>query len=515
MSKTRGIALSVLTLSLAGCTMGPDWHQPHADLPTTFAPAAGNPTASRTVTIAADPNWWRILNDPTLTALEQQVASDNLDVAEATARLSQSRSTLQIAGASQLPALGANASYARERASPNGVMGLLGTTESEGVDTIADGSPGFGPAGISDSNGNSPPFNLWQYGFDASWELDLWGRARRETESAQAASAGAEDDRRAVLVSAEAELARDYVSLRGVQAELAITNQNLGDARRNLALTELRYSNGATTALDVANARADVASISATLPDLQNRVLILINAASLLLGQPPRALAVELATPAAIPPMPPQVPIGLPSTLAEQRPDIRAAADRLHEATAEIGVAQAEFYPQITLGGSFDIQALDASDLGLWNSRQFGFGPSISLPIFEGGKLRGQLHLRQAGQRAAAIAYRHTVLQAWHEVDDALNTYAAAQKQVAALADAVTQNRQALAMAQQQYAAGAADFLNVLTVQNRLLDEQRHLVQATAQTDLALVGLYKALGGGWQQSFPPAAPTLVAAVPKA
>lgn len=505
----RALGLSAALLAgLAGCTLGPDWKKPSPGLPDHFTPAEGSAVSSTPTAATAAPDWWRLFNDPTLTALEEQVAASNLDVAEAGYRVAQGRALLTEAGAARYPTLGASASYAHERASPNGIMSLLGTTDNESASTVAGGSAPFGVSGISGSSQENPVFNLWQYGLDASWELDLWGKARRETEAARAEAQETAEMRRGALVSAQAELARDYITLRAVQAERAITAHNLADAEHNLALTRLRYANGTGTRLDLANAGAEVSSIRATLPDLDNQSLLLINALSYLLGEPPRSLMAKLQSPAPVPPAPPSPPMGLPSALAAERPDIRAAAAALHAATARIGAAQADFYPQITLGTSFGLQALDAADLGLWSSRQFGLGPSISLPIFEGGRLRGQLALRQAQAQQAALAYRQTVLGAWHEVDDALNTYAAAQRQHAALADAVAQNETALAAARLQYTAGAADFLNVLTVQDRLLAAQRALVQATQQTDLALIGLYNALGGGWQQTFPEALPKL-------
>lgn len=501
MSGASRLAITGALLFLGGCTVGPDWHKPTPTLPLAFSRPVGEPAASRMDDASPDPVWWTIFGDAELSSLERRVASMNLDVAEATSRVAQSRAERRIVGADQYPSAHANASYARERASPNGVLGLLGTTQQQSTATIANGSPGFGPTSLPGSSG-SAPFDLWQYGFDASWELDLWGRARRAVEASSAAVEVTADMRRGVLVSALAETARDYLQLRGVQAQISITQQNLDIATHSLSLTRLRLSNGATTNLDVANAAAQVSVIRAGLPALQKQEAQLINALSFLLGAPPRALAAELATPKPVPPVPPRIPVGLPSELAQQRPDIRSAEARLHEATADIGVAVADFYPRIMLSGSLDIQALQFSGLGSWASRQYGLGPSISLPIFEGGRLHGTLELRKAQQKQAAVVYQRTVLQAWHEVDDALTAYNAAQNQRSQWQDAVKQNRIALATAQSQYAQGAIDFLNVLTIQNQLLSAQRALTQADTDTDVALASLYKALGGGWQSDFP-------------
>ncbi len=492
----------LLATLLASCTVvGPNWHAPHALHPAAFAPAQGMPAPSKANETAISPSWWTIFGDSELTSLERQVAAENLDVADATERVVESLAESSEVSSAQYPNANLNASYAHERASPNGILGLLGTTTPNDPGSVADGGQGFGPASLPGSDG-SPAYNLWQYGIGSSWELDLFGRIHRAVEASRAAVEVTEDERRGVLVGALAETARDYIALRGVQSEIAITQDNLGIARQNLALTELRLANGATTNLDVANAKAAIDTIDARLPVLENQEDQLINALSYLIGAPPRTLSAELATAKPLPPIPPGVPVGLPSQLAERRPDVRQAAAQLHEMTANIGVAEADFYPDVSLSGSFDIQALDASGLGFWNSRQYAVGPTVSLPLFEGGQLRGQLRLRRAQQKQAAIDYRRTVLNAWKEIDDALTAYNADQNQRTRLADAVAQNKIAVATAQAQYAQGAADFLNVLNAEDALLASQSALVQATTDTDVAIAQIYTALGGGWENTFP-------------
>ena len=215
-------------------------------------------------------------------------------------------------------------------------------------------------------------------------------------------------------------------------------------------------------------------------------------------AEPPRSLQAELLEDAQLPAPQQTFAIGLPSELAQRRPDIRQAEARLHAATASIGVAKADFYPSIRLSGSVGFQALQLADFGAWDSRRFAFGPQLSLPIFEGGRLAGTLQLREAQQQEAALNYRKVVLGAWHEIDDVLRLYNASQLRRDHLAEAVRQNRIALETAQRQYVEGAVDFLNVLTVQGALLASEEQWIDSSAAVSQALVGLYKALGGGWQ-----------------
>ncbi|WP_273828344.1 efflux transporter outer membrane subunit [Pseudomonas sp. SBT1-2] len=466
-------------LSLAACTVGPDFQRPAGPRVEAWAsPQKAAP--SQVVTSPLDERWWDVFNDPQLSALSRRVLTDNLDLQLATSRLQQSRAARQVITAERYPTSNASGGYARKR---NSGEGLNDPSGHEGKSA----------------------FNLWDAGFSASWELDFWGRVRRETEAADATLEVAENDRRGVLLSVLAETAQDYIQLRGVQSTRAVTEQNLDVARHSLKLSQLRLADGVATDLDVAEAAAQVATIESQLPALQQRQAQLINALSLLMGEPPQALHAELAADAPVPQTPSQVAIGLPSQLAERRPDIRQAEARLHAATASIGVAKGDFYPRITLSGNFGSQAMQLSDFGSWGSRQFGIGPQFSLPLFDGGRLRGVLHLREAQQQEAAVAYQQTVLRAWHEIDDQLTRYNSSQLRRDSLAEAVRQNQIALRTAQQQYVEGVVDFVNVLTVQGALLATQEQLVESSTGVSLAMVGLYKALGGGWESVYPLAA----------
>ena len=497
-------AVLPVVLAFSACTVGPDYHTPVVKAPATWRQTLP-PESSQITSATTDAQWWTIFHDPLLTRLEETVARENLDLKAASMRLMQSTAERRIASAAQMPHIEGNASYARERASTNGILGLLGTMERQQAGQIASGTQGFGPAAMPGSVGN-PSFDLPQYGMNASWEVDLWGHVRRQVEAATAAMHATEDMQRDVLVSLMAETAQDYIALRGVQAHSAILRSNIAVARHSVELTRLRFQQGAATRLDVAEATGQLHSFESRLAPLESQQVHLLNALSFLVAREPGALDAELGRPQAIPVTPPAVPVGLPSQLAERRPDIRMAAERLHMATASIGVAVADFFPRITLSGSLDIQALQFSGLGSWASRQYGFGPTATLPIFEGGRLTGQLHLRKAQQQEAALAFQRTVLKAWQEVDNAMADFTAAQNERDHLHEAVQENETAVKTAQAQYIAGASDFLNVLTLQNALLSSQNALVDATTRVASTLTQVYRALGGGWENT-PPLAST--------
>lgn len=497
----RAIVLTILAcLVMTGCTVGPNFERPQTPTPEVFNRTQAAQASSQPVQAQLDSDWWSLFNDPVLNDLEKQLAGANLDVAAASARLRESRAERRVAGAAEYPTLDGAASYNRERGSENGILSLLGVTPTQSQAQSASGNSPTGVAPLPGSKG-SPAYNLYQFGFDASWELDIWGRVRRSVEAASAQSEASYEDRNAVLLSARAELARDYIELRDTQALLQIAKQNLGIANDALKLTQVRAHEGVTTDLDVANASAQVENIESLIPTLESRCETTINAIGLLLGAEPGALRQTLDEPHDVPVLPAQVPIGFPSELVQRRPDIRRAEADLHAATASIGVAKADFYPRIMLNGSAGFQSLQLSSLASWASGQFAVGPSITLPLFEGGRLKGTLQLREAQQQEAAVVYRKTVLAAWQEVDDALVTYDAEQRRRDRLAEAVSMNERALSVAQQRYKAGALDYLDVLNVQKQLLEAQSNLEQSKATAATNLVTLCKALGGGWESTY--------------
>ena len=514
---TLARALPLLAL-LGGCTVGPNFHRPGWASPVSWLtgePKPARPLPSVPVVAPVRVAWWSLFNDPILTRLENQVAADNLDVRTATIRLAESRAELGITGAGRYPMFNANGSYQRQKASNLGELSPLSSLAAgnSGSPSLANGASGASGASVGGftTPPNFKPFDIFQYGFDASWEPDIWGQVKREMEAARENVRASADARRGTLLIALAEVARDYIDLRGTQEQLRIARENLRTANQSLKLTQEQAAAGVTTDLDVANASAQVSITAAQIPALQQRERQEINALSLLLGRPPGALEAELAVPRPVPPVPPEVPVGFPSELVRRRPDILQAEAKLHAATATVGVAVASFYPSVTLSASFGFQALTFGNLWKWDARQYDAGPGFTIPIFQGGQLKYTLHLRKAQQQEAAIAYVKTVLSAWHDVANALIAYQDEQLRRAQLINAVTENRRALVLAQSRYREGVADFLTVLDTERNLLSAEQQLAASTTTVSTNLVALYKALGGGWQNSFPVAGPDQSAA----
>lgn len=468
----RCASAMLCAVSLAGCAVGPDFVKPENALrEVTLAPRADYANVAGTSDSDVPSRWWLLLNDAVLAELQSRAQTGNLDLQMASERIEQSRAQLGIASSQLLPTVGGSASTVREGLSEHGKFAALGAPTS--------------------------PSNFWQLGFDASWEIDLWGRARRAREGAAAALEATVYDREAARVALSAEVARTYLQLRGTQAQLDIAQQNLTVAERTLNLAESRERNGVATRFETSSAHAQLATIKAMVPDLIHRRNTLMNALALLLGENPRALDVQLRKTMPLPSLPTNVPVGVSSELAHRRPDILRAEARLHAATAAIGVAKADFYPRIGLKGRIGVEAFESGDLDSWDSRFFSVGPTVYLPIFQGGRLTQRLALNQARQKTAALAYRQTVLRAWHEVDNALDAWAAQQRQHAELLVSYEQNRQALHAAERGYQEGAADYLSVLTAQRSLLASQTSLNASATNAALTLVNLYKSLGGGW------------------
>ncbi|GBQ09436.1 secretion system type I outer membrane efflux pump lipoprotein NodT [Swaminathania salitolerans LMG 21291] len=493
-----------IALTLPGC-VGPKYHKPDLWSPTQYdMHRRSGDVASQTTRDAPDPSWWKIFNDPVLTSLETRLATQNLDIQRATAQLAQSRAQLMMAGAERFPGLSASGSYARSQYSTKALQRIL-----SGVAKDNSAALGAQRATLLDQSvggATIPLLNQWKYSIDATYEIDLWGRVARQYEAAKADLQATNEERRGILIAQQADMANNYLTLRGLQEQLRITRANRDTQSRTLSLARERQKSGLVTALDVTSAESQLDSTTAQIAQLEQRIDQQINAISLLLGSPPGTLNEELTRSAGIPVVPPRVPIGVPSELARRRPDIRQAEAQLHAAVANVAEAEAEFYPKVTISADFGFQSLSFRDLGFWNARAWNVGPSISLPIFQGGRLRGQLMLNRYAQKAAAITYRQTVLGAWRDVDNALIAYRDEQKRRDGLQAAVDAAQRALHLSQDQYRSGLTTYLNVLAAQRDLLSAQLQLTDSTTSIASNLARLYNALGGGWEQQLPDSHP---------
>ncbi len=481
-------------------------------MPTHWQPATRPTTQPATLpstpTTQAAPvtDWWHTFHDPELDWLVDHAVRSNLDLQLAAARIRQARYERALVAGQDTPALAANASYTHLRISKNGLPlpGASGggvtplSTGQIAADTSAGGSGAAASSGDSDGLGIGPDIDLYQVGFDASWELDVFGRLRRQVETANDLLQASVEGRRDVLVSLLAEVARNYIELRGLQTQFTIARDNLAAQRQSLDLTRQRRQAGLTNDLDVARAQSQVALTASELPRLTAQIEQSRHRLAVLLGMDPSALADRLAQSAAIPDPPATVPVGLPSELLRRRPDIRQAERQLAAATARIGVATSDLFPRFSLTGSFGLQSERPKDLPDWDSHFFNIGPAVSWPIFQGNRIRSNIQIQNARQQQALIHYRRTVLTALRETEDALSAFIHEQRRRAQLEKSLAAEQHAVDVARQLYAQGLTDFLSVLDAQRSLFSIQQTLAQSEQAVSTDLVALYKALGGGWQ-----------------
>jgi multidrug efflux system outer membrane protein len=498
-------------LGLAACTVGPDFTPPKPlDVANWNDPSAKH-EADRTAVSQEtnpDPDWWSGFGDPVLTSLIEKAIKGNLDLQQAVLRIIEARQGEVSARAEGLPTLGAKDSYARTQLGAKGIFESMGTYQQ--LNTLADKNsvlnqirPGFGNQVGSGAttllDKIASPADLYTASFDASWELDLFGKVRRSVEQAGAKTEAQVEATNDSLVMLEGEVARTYVQLRGAQALAASQQENVRTAQETLDLTQRRQQHGLTTDLDVEQARTQLDSYQVQLPGYEKQVAQAINTLSVLIGEPPGTLDASLSTPAALPKIPQMVGVGVPSTLARRRPDIREAEAQLHAATANVGVAVASFYPDVSLTGNLGLRALDASYLTSWASHFYSFGPSISLPIFEGGKLTANLRVARAQTEEATLAYRGAVLNALREVENALVAYRTDRAARDKTGETVSSAETTLYLARNRYEHGLSDFIQALDSERTLVSARQQLVQADITLTNDVVALYAALGGGWEK----------------
>jgi outer membrane protein, multidrug efflux system len=458
--------------------VGPNYHPPKATVPDAYHQQAG---AGGTNTDATVGNWWATLNDPELTALIDRAVRANLDLKIASSRILEARAARRVTRADLLPTV----------ASTNTVQRVRGGLTA-GLFNVNKGS----------SRGSSllTPFesSVYQLGFDASWEIDFFGGRRRALEAATADVAAIAEARRDTHVSLLAEVARNYSELRGFQRRLDITNQNIKLQQDSLELTRVRADAGLGTQLDVERQAAQLDSTHALVPSLEAAEIQTIHRLGVLLGEEPGTLLNELTRTKPLPTVPPAVPVGLPADLLKRRPDIREAEARVAAETARVGVARADLFPKILLNGAAGRQATEPSGLTLGAGNFFSFGPAITLPIFTGGRIRGNIEAQKQRLEQALTQYQSAVLRSLEETENSLVAYGHEKARQERLVAAVEASRQATMLANELYTRGLSDFLSVLDAQRQQLAAEDELAQSDTAVVTNLVALYKALGGGWE-----------------
>jgi len=496
MRVARLLAAGVLAGALAACKVGPNFTSPQSPVPQEYAGMkspqgiaehGGTAPIPSTATPATS-FWWQQFHDPALDKLEERAAAGNLDLKAAFIRIVEAREQVQSAKAQGLPSLNASASYSREQ------LGLAGIVKSQHINEGAAGSSAA--AGLISSL--ESPVNLYQLGFDASWELDLFGKVRRSIEAADARSTGALESRNDLLVSLEAEVAQNYFQLRAGQMLRSITADQIAAQREVFDLTQNRQRHGLAGEADVESARAQLASLESELPPYEQSIATSRHALAVLTGLPPEAMDADFGDSGDLPALPAEIPVGVPSTLARRRPDIRQSEAALHGATAQVGVSVASLFPDISLTGTFGLRNLSPGYLFDWDSKFYTFGPTISIPIFHGGALVSNVRLSRALAAEAALNYRKTVLNALEEVEDGLTGLHQDAARTASLRDTVAADQRALELNLDAYRHGLLTYITVLTVQIQLVQAREQLTQALLAQNSDLVKLYKALGGGWE-----------------
>lgn len=467
MKTVRFAVAALLAFLLAGCSVGPHYRTPETQAPARWAeePRGGAKSAPMTAT-----QWWKSLNDPELDRFIDRAVAANHDLRMATARLQEARALRRGTAWDFGPAVNSAASYRKQRLSENAQTFQGLELDSETYDA----------------------------GFDAVWEIDIFGGKRRALEAAWAEVQASEADRQDVLLSVLSETARNYVELRSFQRRLDIARRAIESQKSSLDLTQARFRGGMTSELDVTQAQALLSGTQAQLPSLETAAKQTMYRLDVLTGKQPGTSVPELSKEAPVPSAPPEVPVGLPSDLLRRRPDVRRAERRLASVTARIGVEVAELFPKLSLFGSGGVQSLSSGDLFSSGSGTGSVGPTVSWRVLDFGRIKSRIEA--AGSRAdeALAAYEKTVLVAFEDAEGALVAYANEQERFRSLQQQVTAYERALALAKQRYSAGAADYLNVLDAQRSLYEAQDNLAQSERTVTTNLIALYKALGGGWE-----------------
>jgi outer membrane protein, multidrug efflux system len=460
------LVVGALTVgSLAGCMVGPNYHRPNVQTPTTFRTLAPEAQAQAEASSYADLPWWEAFHDPKLQELIRTALKQNYDLQLATERINSARAQVIVTRSSLFPQVAGDANF-------NGGK-----------------EPNF------QSN-----YNILTLTADAAFQLDLFGKLRRATQASRAELLATEDAKQTVILTLVSDIAADYYTLLQLDLQLQITHETVKTQTDSIKLTKYRLDNGVATKLDVLQAQQVLDTANAQIPELERLIAQGENAISILIGDYPEV--VQRGLPLIEQTLPPEVPPGIPSALIERRPDIHEAEHILVATNAEIGVAKAEFFPQISLtgsgGGAFGrssaFSSLMDTHLGIWS-----YGVQVSQPIFTGGALRGNLRLAETKNKQALIGYRQTIQRAFGDVSDALIGYQKYHEVRLRQQDSVADLLESVRLSKVRYQGGTTTYLEVLDGQRSLYSSELTLAEARGDEYRSLVQLYKALGGGWQQ----------------
>lgn len=515
-------------LLLMSCSTGPDYHRPALNTPAGYKSA----TAAEAAQPGLGQEWWRLFNDPELNALVEEALEANQSLKAAMARVAQSRASARSVKSSFFPVVTLDPSATRTRTPGteaaeesvsdkisqltsviNQASSVLGEISSlmqgsasgaNGAVTnttgTASGSDSLGGASATTTAVPATTGNRFQVPFDFSYEIDIWGRVRRSYESAQAQYQASVYDLEVVRQTLLADLARNYFNLRSFDAQYEILRRNLDLYKEQVDLTQYKFKAGLISETDLLQAQVQLEATRAQAADTRRQRTNLEHAIAVLLGRAPAQFSLE---PRPLDDTPPVIPAGLPADLLRQRPDVAEAEQNLVAACAEIGMAQADFFPAVTLIGSAGFQSSDIETVLDWSNRTWSFGPSISLPIFKGGQLRANLQKAKARYQELEATYRNKVLSAFVDVEDALTDLHLRTDAAEAQAKAVAAAREYLRLAQIQYQTGVADYLHVVNAEQTLLTNQLSEVQILNERMVSTVLLVKALGGGWDSQTAP------------
>lgn len=477
--RTKSFCLSLVTfVLLSGCAVGPDYKGPPAvTLPTQWANEAHRAKAGGNIG-----RWWLRLRDPLLTRLVGEAVEANPSVARAKASVREARATLAQTAAGLFPSI-------------------------SGSGSVTDNKTGS--VGASDGVVETAPYALYQAGFDASWELDIFGGTQRNVEAALRSTQSAEDDLRYSLVTLLGDVASYYVDARGYQARIALTQRTAASQRDTERLTRAKYQAGSATAVDLAKASAQAASTEANIPSYEAALAADVHRLSILLGRPPGAISSLLTKSAPVPAPRMPLPTGIPADLLVSRPDVASAERKLAQATAKIGAAEADRYPSVSLTGSVGSSAFRMGDLAKYSSVSWSVGPSLSIPVFDAGKRYAAVRIAEALRDEAFATFHSTLLSALEDVENALVSLSRERVRAAKLEESAKNYREAARLSRSLFESGSANFLDVLDAERSLYSAEDSLIQSRVSIAKDYVSLAKAFGGGWVDPIDASAPLIV------